>query len=82
VTPVNLEDARRQALLERIEQRTEIYLLALSFAMIPLLLGPFLWDLSSGEERVYLILDGVIWAVFAVDLAVKVFVSPGCRSGA
>ena len=66
----------RSKLLETVERRTEFPLLVLSFVMIPLLVGPLLWDLSPGEENVYLILDGFIWAVFAVDLAVKIAIAP------
>ncbi len=38
--------SQREALLLRIERFTELPLLILAFAMIPLLVGPLLWDLS------------------------------------
>ena len=73
----------RQALLDRIERLTELPLLALSFIMIPVLVGPILsdrayvnWDLSSTEETVFFTLEVIIWAIFAVDLAVKLVVAP------
>ena len=68
--------ARREALLARIDRLTELPLLVLAFVMIPLLLGPILWDLSSTEEATFLALEAFIWAIFAVDLGVKVVIAP------
>ncbi|MFC2021326.1 potassium channel family protein [Chloroflexota bacterium] len=65
----------REALLLRIERLTELPLLVLSFVMIPLLVGPFFWALSPGEEAIFVTLDAFIWAVFFIDLAIKVAVS-------
>lgn len=74
---VHLSDvAKREAMLVRVERITELPLLALAFGMIPLLLGPILWDLSSAEEVTFLALDIFIWALFAVDLGVKVIIAP------
>jgi len=66
----------REALLIRIEQITELPLLILAFAMIPLLIGPFLWEMSPAEEATFVALDTLIWALFAVDLIVKVAIAP------
>jgi len=71
-----LDTAQREALLLRIERLTEAPLLVLAFIMIPLLVGPILWSLSPSEGAAYLALDAFIWALFAVDLTVKVAVSP------
>ena len=68
--------ARREALLHRIERLTELPLLILAFVMIPLLVGPLLWELSSKEEAIFLTLDWFIWAIFAIDLVIKLIVSP------
>lgn len=70
------ERSRREALLSRIELFTELPLLVLSFVMVPLLIGPYLWPMSPGEEAVFVALDTFIWAVFAVDLGVKLAVAP------
>ena len=70
------DTSQREALLLRIERITEAPLLVLSFVMIPLLVGPFLWDLSPSEETLFLTLDSFIWALFAVDLVVKTAVAP------
>jgi len=68
--------AQREALLHRIERLTELPLLVLAFVMIPLLVGPLLWKLSPSEEATFLTLDWFIWAIFAIDLAVKLVVAP------
>jgi len=67
--------SQREALLHRIERLTELPLLVLAFAMIPLLIGPLLWNLSPEEETVFITLDTFIWALFAVDLGIKVVVA-------
>ena len=66
----------REELLHRIERITEMPLLILSFAMIPLLVGPLFWELSHGEEATFTALEYFIWALFAVDLIIKVVISP------
>ena len=67
-----VSDGRRDVLLKKIERVTEIPLMLLSLLMIPLLVGPFLWHMSDGEETTFLIIDIFIWLLFAVDMAVKV----------
>ena len=66
---------RRDALVRRIERYTEVPLMLMAFAMVPLLLGHVLFDLSPEEQRVFTILDVVIWSLFAADLAVKVAIT-------
>ena len=66
----------REALLETIERRTELPLLLLSIAMIPLLIGPFLWEMSAEEEAAFFSIDTMIWALFASDLGLKLLVAP------
>ena len=66
----------REALVHRVERITELPLLVLAFVMIPLLIGPMLWELTPQEETTFLILDYFIWALFAVDLLVKMAISP------
>jgi len=67
---------RQEELLHRIERLTELPLLIFAFVMIPLLVGPLFWDLSPREETVFITLDAFIWAVFAVDLGIKIVVAP------
>lgn len=76
LTKDGLSSEARLALLETIERRTELPLLLLSIVMIPLLLGPFLWEMSATEEATFFSLDTMIWALFAADLGIKVLVAP------
>ena len=48
--------------------------------MIPLIAGPLFWDLDHNTERTFLALDGLIWAIFAIDFIVKFTVAPN-KSG-
>ncbi len=66
----------REALLERIDRITEIPLLLLAFAMVPLLAASMLWELTPAAERTVLYLDIAVWTVFATDLCVKAVISP------
>lgn len=77
ITSMHVPDAsRREDLLHRLERLTELPLLVLAFVMIPLLVGPLLWHLSPSDEAIFVTLDTFIWALFAVDLGVKVIVAP------
>ena len=65
----------RELLLDKVERITEIPLMILSLIMIPLLLGPVLWDMLENEERLFFIGDILIWALFAVDMVIKTALS-------
>jgi len=62
--------------LRRIEEATDLPLLLLAVAMIPLLLGPIFFDLSPRVETALLTCDWIIWAVFVVDFGAKLAVAP------
>ena len=66
----------REAMLQRVERLTELPLLLLSFAMIPLLLGPLMWELSDYDESLFFTLDVFIWAIFAADLIARLAIAP------
>ena len=70
---------RREALLVRTERATELPLLILAFAVVPLLAASLFWDLTPNGERLVFIADVVVWALFAADLAVKTAISPDRR---
>jgi hypothetical protein len=55
------DTSHREELLHRIERITELPFLVLAFAMIPLLIGPLVWDMSPREESTFLIIDYFIW---------------------
>ena len=49
--------------------------MVLSLIMIPLLVGPFLWDLPDNTERTYFLLDSAIWIIFLLDMTAKIWLS-------
>lgn len=67
---------RREVILSRIEQLTELPLLVMSFAIIPLLVGPIFWDMSEARVQVFFAVEIFIWSLFAADLILKVIVAP------
>lgn len=44
--------------------------------MIPLLVGPYIWDLTPDEKETFKRLDQIIWGIFVVNLIIKVVISP------
>ena len=67
---------RRELLLDRIERTTELPLMILSFAMIPLVAASFLWELRPAAENLVLALRIGAWAIFAADLVVRTAIAP------
>ena len=66
--------------LDRFERVMEPPLLLLAVAMIPVLLAPRLWDLPGGAGAA---LDGAswaIWAVFASEFLVRIYLVPSGRA--
>lgn len=66
---------RRPHALERFERLSELPLLVLALAMVPLLVIPFFVRLSNAAEDVVLALDWTIWGVFALDLSVRTYLA-------
>ena len=73
---VKVTNCQREQLLTRIEALTELPLLILAVLMIPLILWPYLFDISPEAERAYLITDIIVWAVFLVDIIAKIAIAP------
>ena len=61
----------RQVALERFERATELPLLILALAMIPLLLAPVVIDLNDTAKAAVLALDWFIWAAFAFEYVIR-----------
>jgi voltage-gated potassium channel len=61
----------RQVALERFERATELPLLILALAMIPLLLAPVVVDLNDTAEATVLALDWFIWRAFALEYVIR-----------
>ena len=68
--------ARREALLDRIERGTELPLMILSFALIPLLVAPLLWELRPASQAVAFACGIAIWVVFTAELFVRLVIAP------
>jgi voltage-gated potassium channel len=75
VAPVT-EPHTQTTALERFEQYTALPMLVLALAFIPLLVIPFLVDLSAGWEVTFLALDWFIWAAFAVEYLIRLYLAP------
>jgi voltage-gated potassium channel len=61
----------RQAALERFERATELPLLILALAMIPLILVPLVVELDGAAEDAVIAADWFIWAAFAFEYVVR-----------
>ena len=62
--------------LEKLERITEMPLMLLSFVLIPIITGVYLWDLTPSEELIYTWLQIVIWALFAITFLSKLALAP------
>lgn len=62
--------------LRAIERATDVPLLILALAMVPLLIAPIALELSDELDAAILAADWLIWAAFAVDFGVKLVVAP------
>ena len=69
----------RQEALDRFERATELPLLFLAVAMIPLLLLPLMVNLPRAVESTFTAVDWFIWAAFAFDYIVRLVLSPDRR---
>jgi voltage-gated potassium channel len=70
-----MDKEQRLQMLEKFERATELPLLVLAAAMIPLLVVPFVMDLSETADRAVLSADWMIWAIFALELSVRTYLS-------
>ena len=66
---------RNERSREEWERRTEPLMLLLAVATLPLVLVPELLELSDAVESWILIGDIVVWAAFAIDLSIRVWLS-------
>ena len=70
-----LRTGRSDEHLERWEARTNLPLLILAGAMLPLILLPLLSDLTHGVERAFTYGEWAIWAIFAIDLVLRLWLA-------
>jgi voltage-gated potassium channel len=62
--------------LERFERQTAWPMLILSLAIIPLLIVPIVADLSPAVETAFFAADWILWALFAVEYGVRLYLAP------
>lgn len=62
--------------LERFERQTAWPMLFLSLAIIPLLLLPLVADLSPSAESTLFTIDWIIWALFAIEYGIRLYLAP------
>lgn len=67
---------RTDTRLSAIEQATDLPLMILAIALIPLLLLPMIFDFSDAVKTSFEAADYLIWGVFAAVFALKVMVAP------
>ena len=74
-----MEKTDRAEALDRFERQTAVPMLILALAIIPLLLIPTIFDLSSGAETTILALDWFIWAAFFIEYCIRLYLAPSKR---
>lgn len=74
-----MRELRRHDGLERWTRRTDVPLLVLALVFLVVLLVPYVVDLGRGGTAVVIALNVAIWAVFAADYGVRLFLAPDRR---
>jgi voltage-gated potassium channel len=67
---------RNQERLERFERQTDIPLMVLAAALIPLIIVPWAFEIDASWEQAILWADWGIWAAFALVFGVKLAFAP------
>lgn len=62
--------------LESFERQTAWPMLVLSLAIIPLLVIPLVVDLSPTTETTFFTLDWILWALFALEYGIRLYLAP------
>ena len=70
-----LKTGSRERLLLKIESLTELPLTLLAFLMVPLLIGPYIFEMDPKTARIYGNLEYSIWIIFIVDITAKILIS-------
>lgn len=68
-----------RALLDRFERQTAWPMLVLSLAILPLLIIPLVADLSPTAETTFFAIDWIIWAAFALEYGIRLYLAPAKR---
>ena len=67
---------KRQQFFEGFERATELPMLCLAIAFIPVLIIPWVFGLSPAWDSAFEAANWAIWVVFAFELVVKVYLAP------
>jgi voltage-gated potassium channel len=62
--------------LERFERQTALPMFLLAITSLPILVAPFVWELSSGVETTLFALDWFIWTAFALEYGIRLYLAP------
>jgi voltage-gated potassium channel len=73
---LSLDEERRQRASESLERATELPMLLLALAIVPLVLIPLFFDLPRGLLEALFAFDWLIWAIFALELAARTYLAP------
>lgn len=75
-----MDDLRQQenrgSTLERFERATAWPMMVLAIAIIPLLVIPLAADLSRSTEETFVALEWFIWAAFAAEYLIRLYLAP------
>jgi voltage-gated potassium channel len=69
----------RAAAFERFSRAVEGPLTILALAMVPLIVLPLVVDLAPAAQSAFLAVDYLIWAIFAAEYAIKLYLAPNRR---
>jgi voltage-gated potassium channel len=69
----------REGAFERFSRAVDGPLTVLALVMIPLIVLPLVMDLSPATESAFLAVDYLIWAIFAAEYAIKLYLAPDRR---
>jgi voltage-gated potassium channel len=64
---------------ERFSRAVDGPLTVLALVLVPLIVLPLVMDLSLATESAFLAIDYLIWAVFAAEYAIKLYLTPSRR---
>ena len=67
---------QRAAAFERFDEAIEAPMLVLALLFVPVIVVPNVVTLSPAVDRVFETVNWLIWAVFAAELTVKVYLAP------
>ena len=73
---MNSDAAKRERMFYSFQRATEVPMLVLSLAIIPLLIAPWVLKLDPQLESTLITIDWAIWAFFAIELLVKTYLAP------